>query len=120
MPTEGNAWRNKIDPLELLKTTAWWIYRHGPTQVGMLGGAAYEDVCAKITRVPPDTWVRENSACLVLLSRDFLAFGIGIGLASTLLIAWKSMDACMWYCLLKRLRQQSVYDAPQTCAHSRA
>ena len=110
---------NSLNKIDAISSAAWWVYSNGPTRLGMLGGAAFEDVCAKITRVPPDTWVRENSACLVLLSRDFLAFGIGVGIVSTLVIAWKSIDMCMWYCLLRRLNSRSGYDAQQTCAYSR-
>jgi len=69
----------------------------------MLGGADEKEVCASMTRVPADTWGREASACSHLLARDFKSFSIGAALVASAFAVWKSIDVCLWGCMVRRM-----------------
>jgi hypothetical protein len=86
-----------------LQQVAEYVYFNGPSRFGFWNGIEKEEACAELTRVPSTVWTKQFEACSDLLQKDFRAFCIGAGIVSGAIILWKSLDAIIWTCTMKKI-----------------
>ena len=85
---------------DLISVPFKYVYFNGPRVMGFWHGKDAADACSELTRVPATVWHQQEAACDALLSKDFTAFCIGLGLVVGGVTAWRLMDICAWRAIL--------------------
>jgi len=96
------------------------IYFRGPKLLGFWNGIQSQDACSELTKVPSSVWVAQHEACADLLDREFVAYGIGFGLALGLFFTYKLTNFCIWSSYLRQIKsivpcQCSIESATDGC-----
>lgn len=117
----GDFLSSSVETTKVLATGWIWVpivnsfrfvYFNGPARLGFWHGVSAEEACAQMTRVPSNVWERESDACENLLSKDFRAMCIGVGLLGGVMFTWKLLDVWVWMCAFQQFRRVTPALAP--------